>query len=362
MRLRPTHSDADGPLAAEPEGKRPAQPPPPDLEQRRFDLKMIGLMLVLAAVLVGGLFVYLHFHDRAVARARARADAAAQAAAAQAEADQKVADVKEAYLDYSAALTRMEQQVSLTPLEPYLTAAGLQDEQSEFQEIQNSGYHYLLEFSSHDIQAVVYAGGQLASVDDVLVERMTPLDPSTMAPAGNVLIRPGHGSYALKLQGGRWLVDSVVTFGSDGSDPRLGLSYAATNRDRPLSQDVRAPIETAYLAFWQTIEQAFHNLDPTPLRKTVLPPALDTELSSLNSHVQEHIGFSVRDEHNYRVALKDPGTAYVYDTLADSSFDFDMVTKQPVTIPLTTIYPEKIELKKVGGQWKVDLVLVETSR
>ena len=362
MRLRPTDSDAAGPLATEPLGGGPAQPRPPDLEQRRFDLKMIGLMLVLAALFVSGLFVYLHFHDRAVARARARADAAAQAAAAQAEADQKVADVKEAYLDYSAALTRMEQQVSLTPLQPYLTAAGLQDEQKTFQAIQSSGYHYLLEFSSHDIQAVVYAGGQLASVDDVLVERMTPLDPSTMAPAGNVLIRPGHASYALKLQGGRWLVDSVVTFGSDGSDPRLGLSYAATNRDKPPDLSLRNQIQKDFEAYLAAETEAYQNLEAAPLRAAVLSPALDVDISLLNRHVQEHRGLALRGEHNYRIALRDPGTAYVYDTIADSSYAFDFSTKQPLSPPPTTIVRETFELKSVGGQWKVDYVVLNTGK
>ena len=362
MRLRPTDSDADGPLATEPEGKGPAQPRPPDLEQRRFDLKMIGLMLVLAALLVGGLFVYLHFHDRAVARARARADAAARAAAAQAEADQKVADVKEAYLDYSAALTRMEQQVSLTPLEPYLTAAGLQDEQSEFHQIQSSGYHYLLEFSSHDIQAVVYAGGQLASVDDVLVERMTPLDPSTMAPAGNVLIRPGHASYALKLQGGRWLVDSVVTFGSDGSDAKFGVSYAATNRDKPMNPDARAQVEAGYLANWAAIALAYGNLDPAPLRNIDLSPALENDLSELGRLQAQKQGLVSQVEHNYRIAPKDAGTSYVYDTFADSSYFVDFGTKKRLTGPFAEIIRETFELKKVGEQWKVDRVLENTSQ
>ena len=366
MRLRPTGSSADGRLATKPEGGGGAQPPPPggferDPEQLRFDLKVIGLMLVLAALLVGGVFVYLHFHDQAVARERARADAAARAAAAQAAEAQKVADVKQAYLDYDAALGRMEQQVSLTPLQPYITAADLQQEQRAFQQIQTSGQHYLLD-SQHDLQVVVYAGGQLASVDDNELQHLTPVDPTTLSPAGVTKVRPIHASYAFKLQDGRWLVDSVVTFGSDGTDPTFKISYAALSRDNPLSPDVRGPIESAYLAFWQTVGQAFQNLDLNPLRAAVLSPALDTELSFLNGHAQDRTGFAVRVEHNYRIALKDPETAYVYDTLADSSYDFDLATKQPVTTPVPAVYPEKIELKKVGGQWKVDLVLVETSK
>ena len=366
MRLRPTGSDADGRLATEPDGGAATQPPPPggferDPEQRRFDLKMIGLMLVLVALLVGALFVYLHFHDQAVARARARSDAAARAAAAQAEAAQKVAEVKQAYLDYDAALSRMEQQGSMAPLQSYLTAAGMQDELSTFQAISASGFHYLLE-SQHQIQVSVYSGDRLASVDDVLLQRTTPLDPTTMAPVGKTTVLPVHSSVALKREGGDWLVDSSVTFGADGSDPRLGLSYAATNRDKPLDPGLSHQIQKDFETYLTARTEAYENLDPAPLRSTILSPALEVDLSLLNRHLQEHRGLAFRAEHNYRFALKDAQTAFVYDTIADSSYAFDFSTKQPVSTPPTTIIRETFELKRVGAQWKVDDVALNTSR
>ena len=362
MRLRPTGSDTDGRLATEPHGGGPAQPPPLDLEQRRFDLKMIGLMLVLVAVLVGGLSVYLHFHDRAVARARARADAAARAAAAQAEAAQKVAEVKQAYLDYSAALTRMDMQLSLSPIHPYVTEAGFQQELGAFQRIPTSGPHYLLEFSNHDIRVVAYANGVLASVDDVFLQHLTPLDPTTLVPAGQEQTLPVHASFAMKLQDGRWLVDSVVTFGTDGSDPSLGFSYVAKNMDTPLNNDVSNQIQRDYETYWAARTQAYRDLDPAPLRAAILPGALDKDLSVLNMQIQRKQGFAIRVEHNEHVALKDPDTAYVYDTIADSSFFFDFATGQRLLPPPVTILRETHELKKVGGQWKVDMVATDTSK
>ena len=361
MRLRPTGSDADARLATEPHGGGAAPVPPQgelgrDPEQRRFDLKMIGLVLVLAAVLVGGLFVYLHFHDRAVARARARADVAARAAAAQAEAADKVAEVKQAYLDYDAAFNRMAQQVSLAPLQPYLTSAGLQQEQSELPQAQRNGPH--LDEAQHDIQVVVYASGQLASVDDVQLQRSTPVDPTTLQPTGTTRVLPLHESFAMRLQGGRWLVDSALVFGADGSYPTLGLSYAAINRDKPLDADVRGQIQKGYEAYLAARHEAYQNLDPAPLRAAILPGgALDKDLEYLNTHIQAHYGLAGRDEHNFRIALKDPLTAYVYDTIADSSYLFDFATKQPLPTLPTTIDRETYELKKVGGQWKVDDVI-----
>jgi hypothetical protein len=324
-------------------------PPVKDPAQRRFDRLIVGLTLLLVAALITGLVTYSHFHDRAAAKARVRAEAA-----------QQMADVKRAYLDYYAALAQTDAQLDLTPVQQFVTTAGLKEEQQTFQEILGTGYRYRLT-AEHDPQVVVYSGDTLASVDDNLVRHLTPLDATTGSPEGAEQILPIHASYALKLDGGRWRVDSEVTFGSDGSDPKFGLSYAAVHRQQPLGQGLRGQIGRDYLVYWEARKEAYQNLDPAPMRAAILAPALDKSLSLLAQQQQLKQGFAIRVEHNDRVALKDADTAYVYDTFADSSYVFDFATKSPAPSQPTKISRETFEMKRVGGVWKVDLVGVNSS-
>jgi hypothetical protein len=325
-------------------------PPAKDPAQRRFDRLIVGLTLVLVAALIAGLVGYTHVHDQAAAKARLRREAA-----------QRVADVKQAYLDYYAALGSAYTQLSLTPLQPFETTAGLQQENHTMESFRQTGYHYSLT-ADHDLQVVIYSGGDLASVDDNLVQHTTPLDPTTLTPAGPAKNLPIHTSYALKHETGRWLVDSVVAFGADGSDPQAGLSYAAVARDKPIDPGLRSQIGRDYLAYWEARKEAYQNLDPAPMRRAILSPALDKSLSLLTQQQQLKQGFAIRVEHNDRVALKDPGIAYVYDTFADSSYVFDFTTKSPAAVQPTTISRETFEMKNVGGVWKVDLVGVNSSK
>lgn len=325
-------------------------PPVKDPTQRRFDRLIVGLTLLLVAALIAGLVAYTHVHDEAAAKARLRREVA-----------QRVADVKQAYLDYYAALGQTDAQLNIAPVQQFVTAAGLKEEQQTFQEVLATGYRYRLS-ADHDPRVVVYSGNALASVDDNLVRHMTPLDSTTGAPAGPELTLPIHASYALKLDGGRWLVDSEVTFGSDGSDPKFGLSYAAVERQKPLAQGLSDQIQRDYLAYWEARRRAYQDLDPAPMRQAILSPALDKSLSLLAQQQQLKQGFAIRVEHNNRVALKDPGTAYVYDTFVDSSYVFDFTTKRPAASQPTTISRETFEMKNVGGVWKVDLVGVNSSK
>jgi hypothetical protein len=325
-------------------------PPAKDRAQRRFDRLIVGLTLLLVAALIAGLVGYTHVHDRAAARARLRRDAA-----------QRVADVKQAYLDYYAALGQTDAQLNIAPVQQFVTTGGLKEEQQTLQEVLATGYRYRLS-ADHDPRVVVYSGDALASVDDNLVRHMTPLDSTTGAPAGPEQTLPIHASYALKLDGGRWLVDSEVTFGSDGSDPKFGLSYAAVERQRPLDQALHDQIQRDYLAYWEARKKAYQNLDPAPMRQAILEPQLDIALSLLSQQQQKKEGFLIQVQHNERIAVKDAGTAYVYDTFVDSGHYFDFATKRPEPSPPIQVLRQTYEMKKVGNTWKVDSVAGITSK
>lgn len=184
---------------AGPEG---VAPPRRDPGQRRFDIGIVALTLGLAVVIVAGLVAYGDVHDANQAKARARAAATAKAATEAAQVDA----VKQAYLAYWTALGQAYSQLSVAPLQPYTTPAGAQQEAQTMQPFIRSGYRYTLT-ADHDLQIVVYSGGQLASVDDIQVQHLLPLDPATMQPASPVKTLPIESSYALdSSRDAGWLI------------------------------------------------------------------------------------------------------------------------------------------------------------
>jgi hypothetical protein len=321
-----------------------------DPARRRFDRLIVGLTALFVAALIAGLVAYTHAHDQSAAKARLRREAA-----------QRVADVKRAYLDYYAALGQTDAQLNIAPVQQFVTTAWLKDEQRTLQEVTATGYRYRLT-ADHDPRVVVYSGNALASVDDNLVRHMTPLDSTTGASAGPEQTLPIHASYALKLDGGRWLVDSEVTFGSDGSDPKFGLSYAAVHRQQPLPQGLSDQIQRDYLAYWQARKEAYQNLDPAPMRRAILEPQLSTALSLLSQQQQAKEGYAVQVEHNIRIATRSGDTAYVYDTFLDSGYYFDFATKHPKPSEPSHILRQSYEMKKTGDTWKVDSAAGHTSQ
>lgn len=340
----------------------PVPPVPPETPepsgQRHFNVVFVLVTVGVLVALVAGLLAYTHISDTHAAKARAAANARAAAAAQQAATAAQVDAVRQAYLAYWTALGQAELQGDPAPLEPLETPAGFAGDRKAILTARTTGYRYRLTADQHDMQVVVYAGGALASVDDVLMEHNTNLDAVSLQPVPELkpVDTPAHLSTAFVLQNGHWLYDSEISFGSDGSDPKEGVSYAVLSRNNPIPPDLRRQIEQGYLAYEDGFKTALQNLDPTPLQAVAGQPELSAALTFLNQLKAKNQGLAKRLQHNYRVALKDAQTAYVYDTLADDSFFFNFSTKAQLPTDPTSIVREDFELTKVGDRWQVVLV------
>jgi hypothetical protein len=313
-------------------------PPPPWKEpsQRRFDFMMIGLTIVLAAGLVGGLMLYSHVRDKRAAAAQTRGD------------------VRQAYLGYYSALIKAAKELSVAALEPWTTPEDLKNEDSTIQLAIQSGHRYQVS-ADHDLQVMVYSGGDLASVDDVMLRHTVPLDPTTYAPNGPDAVEVVHEGMAFKKQAGRWLMDSLVGFGlGQPTADNPGISYAAANRGKPLAAGLRREIEQAYLRYRAVNSRAFLASDPGLLSSVEFGEALSRDTSAMADWKRQGLGDHIIVEHNYRIATRDSETAYVYDTTKDTSYLFKLATKARVPGTSPEVLRENYELKKVGGGWKVD--------
>jgi len=169
------------------------------------------------------------------------------------------------YLAYSAATTQVSRQMSLDPIRPYLTDAGLIQATSILQHAIRTGSRYEVTLE-HRPQVVVYSPGDLASVDDVVGRKTTPLDAAAQTPAGTESSDFVHQSAVLRKEPrGGWLVDSVALFGTDSPEGSLPISYAAAAKGAAVATEVRGPIESAYRNYWDSYAKAVMTLDATPL-------------------------------------------------------------------------------------------------
>src|SRR2546421_2040915 len=119
-------STNEGSVAARPaepkfEAGPPSLPPAgPAPAQRRFNFLIVGLTILLASGLVGGLLIF----------SRSRPKRAAVASS-----EDPVKQVTGAYLAYSAAGVQELDQLALAPVQPYLTDTGVRQEQAILQNI-----------------------------------------------------------------------------------------------------------------------------------------------------------------------------------------------------------------------------------
>src|SRR5205807_2036848 len=117
------------------------------------------------------------------------------------------------------------------------------------QHIAQTGHRYQIR-TDHDLQIVVYASGTLASVDDDMSRHTLPLDIASGvadAPEESDVI---HESCVLKKENGRWLVDSVLAFGTNSPEPDVPISYAAVSKSQPLNPLLKSAIDLAYKQYW----------------------------------------------------------------------------------------------------------------
>lgn len=264
-------------------------------------------------------------------------------------------EVESAYLAFSAAQDMALLRYDIGLVASYLTPSGLQAEQEVLAYNSQQKARYQTS-EDHDLQTVIYSGGVTASVDDNFLEHQTPVDPTTLASDGPEQTSAFQQSTVLTKLNGRWLVDSFVSFGGTGEDPYYGLSYAAKNRDTPLSAQARSAIEHAYLSYWNAYLQGFQSLSTASLANWAIDPALSDATRAIDAARTDNKAYDGGLEHNYRIAQKNAGTAYVYDTLLDDPQPFNPTTKQRLAHQPPTLERQTFELTKVGDLWKVDLI------
>jgi len=312
---------------------------PPTHGQRRFNFLIVGVTILLAAGLVAGLVLSNGHRSKP------------------SPVDSTKSAVHQAFLAYYSAVEQSYKQLDLTPLHPFVTTDGLKQEQGHMDAAVKSGARYQFT-ADHDLQVAVYSDHQHASIDDILVRHTVELDPASMAPKSAATTDTLHASYALQRQGDRWLVDSVKGFGEATATTDLPVSYAAASRDRPLAGAVWTEVEQAYLGYVQVSTKAFQNMDPTLLSSVETDPELSTEQSAIQKWKQQGLSYHYTVEHNYRIAMRDDDTAYVYDSMLDSSFLLNVSKRQPVPGAPPEILRETFRFKKLNGSWILDLVSV----
>ena len=308
-------------------------PPPSGPGQRRFNFLIVGLTILLAVLLVGGLVLYNHRAHRS-------------------QVPSVTDDVMRAYLAYSEAGAQEVRELVLTPVRPFLTDAGAKQEATLLQKISQTGFRYEVT-ADHKPQVVVYTSGDLASVDDIKVRHTVQLDLATRVAVGAAQSDIIHESYALKKQGGRWLVDSVAAFGTASSEPPFDISYAAVSRDKPLGTAPRSPIEHAFQAYWAADTAAFKNLDPAPLAAVEVDSVLQHDRDLLQARRAKNQGYQIKVEHNFRIAQQDADTFWVYDTFADSSYPFELSSGKAIDAGPPEVIREGYEFQRLGGVWKL---------
>lgn len=339
MWRRSTNEGTVAAPSAEPkfEAGPPSFPPPTRAPtQRRFNLLIIGLTILLAAGLLGGLLIL---------DSGRRKPPVAPAA-------DEVKQVTAAYLAYFAALGDELNELTLNAVRPFLTDTGAQQELKILGNVSLTGHRYQFR-AEHDPQAVVYGGGDLASVDDIVVRHTTPLDLATGKPIGIEQTDTVHESYVLIKQGKAWLIDSVTAFGAASQPSDLGISYAAAAEGRSVDSSASRSIKQAYDNYWIADSRAFKTLDLSPLTKVEVDPLLSNDAALLDAQRQKGQGYQIKVEHNYRIAQEDGNTWWVYDTFADSSYPFDLKSGHRVGQLPTEVIRESYEFKRMSNEWKL---------
>ena len=326
-----TATPAEPRFDAGPPSPPPAHPP----GQRRFNFLIVGLTILLAAALVGGLLLYNHYGS------------------SKAVSPPPDAGVKQAYLNFFAATTSALRSLSVTPLQGLVTSAGLKQQQDGIDQAARAGHPFQVT-ADHDLQVVVYSGGNLASVDDVMSRHTVPLDQTTLAPTGADSPDWLHDSAVLVKQNGHWLVDSVVGFGTDSTEPGSRVSYAAAARGNRLPDQLRTQMQQSYLAYWNATKNALAKPDAALLDRYEMDPKLSQDRLFVLGLIQKGQRYVIAVEHNFRVAQQDDNTVWIYDSLADSSYVVDMSSKQPINRVPVEVTRKSLRFKKVGGQWKLD--------
>ena len=313
-----------------------AAPPAARSRRSRVTFLITGLVFLLVITLLAVLLV-------------SKSDKPKPAAATNA-----VEDVRQAFLNYYAAVVLEARQLDLAPVRPFLTNAGANQEQAILAQLVKTGNRFQIT-ADHDLQIVVYSQGDLASVDDLFVRQTLVLDSKTQTPTGPEQTDTVHESYSLMKQGPRWLVDSVIEFGTAETEGNGPISYAAVSPPNTFPSSLRNEVDRAFTGYWAATKMALATLDPGPLDRVEIEPELGKGRADVALWGQRNLGYDLRVEHNYRLGRQNNSTIWIYDTYADTSSPFDKTTKKPVQQTGTEIIRKSFELNKVGDTWKVSL-------
>ena len=322
------------------DGDPPSSSPAHASGRRRFNFLIVGLAILLAAALVAGLIVYNHYGSSKTVT------------------PPPDAGVKQAYLNFYSATTSALRSLSVAPVQGLVTSAGLKQQQDGIAQAAQAGHPFQVT-AHHDLQVVVYSGGDLASVDDVMSRHTVPLDQTTLAPIGTDSPDWLHDSVVLVKQNGHWLVDSVVGFGTDLTEPGSRVSYAAAARGARLPDHLRSQMQQAYLAYWNASKKALAQADATPLERYEIDPKLSQDRLFVKGLVQKGQSYVIEVGHNFRIAQQDDSTVWIYDSIADSSYAVDMSSKQPINRMPVQVTRKSLRFKKVGRQWKLDFDVLD---
>jgi hypothetical protein len=267
-------------------------------------------------------------------------------------------DVERAYLSFFSATTSALRSLSVTPLEGLVTQAGMKQQQDGIQQAAKAGHPFQVT-ADHDLQVVVYSGGDLASVDDVMFRHTIPLDQKTFAPTGPDNPDWLHDSVVLVKQKGQWLVDSVVGFGTDSSEAGSRVSYAAEARGARLPSQLQADVQRSYLAYWDATKNALEQTNAVLLEPNEIDPKLSQDRLFIESLIRKGQSYLILVEHNFRIAREDDYTVWVYDSIADSSYAVDRSSKRPINRMPVQVTRKSLRFKKVGSEWKLDFDVLD---
>lgn len=329
--------DVVAPLAA---GGPTVPPAGPANRQRRFDFLMVGLMLALVVVLIAGLVTYARIHDEHEAASAAKAD------------------VLQSYLAYYSALEQAFRQLSPAPLEAFVSSADLAQELITLNKAMESGQRVQLT-AQHRTQVVLYRGGDLASVDDVMVRHIVVLNETSLGPAGSSRIDTVHQSFTLAKRGRRWVVVSVFAFGFGNPQANESISYAADPSAPKLQPALERTVLGDYLSYWAIRNQSLQDPNAASLGLVEAAPSLAKDESVLFGYRRRHVAFKAVEQHNIRLGQQDGSTVWVYDTYALTSAELGVPSGAWLSPTRTQVFQEAFRLRRFGRVWKVDLIVGE---
>ena len=322
------------PILGGPPGPLPPAPTVPDPGQRRFNFLVIGLMLVLVCALIAGLVVYNH--QQAVREAATESES----------------EVLKAFFGYYAGFQAAYKALDPSFLRDYVTPDQLALEEGGINHARTLGYRFS-ETASHDTRVVVYSNGNLASVDDIITRHTTPLDLTTLNPAGDETTDTVHQSFGLSRIGQRWLVSSARTFGTGTPEAGHVVSYAAKPGSPVLSHTYLAQINDAYQRFWDIRSAALTTLDGSRLSVIEVGQELTTEAATLRADRSKGEGFRSSVQHNIRLAEQNDSTVWVYDTYLLQGWEFEFSSGKTGK-HYTELTRQAFRFVRTGTGWKAD--------